>query len=479
MDASPHDNLRHELRAGLRESLKAALKAKDRRAAGALRSALAAVDNAEAVPAGEPLGGDTGGEHVAGAAAGLGATEARRRELTGADVRAVVENEVRERRAAALEYERLGRADAAERLRAEADVLDRHLEPGIRLPPPSGPRPVGVITTHLVDTSRPDPWEPSAGSRELMVSVFHPAASSASGEPGMYLTAAESRAVLAEAGIDGIPGDVLSTVRGHAIPGAEPWGERETLPLVVLSPGFKRPRATLTSLAEDLASHEYVVAVVDHTYENVATTFPDGRVAGCAACGKYDPGFWRKLRRGRAADVSFVLDELTSGSTAWSGAGLIDPSRIAMAGHSAGGASVIPAMLGDSRITAGVDIDGTTGDLRPGQELSRPFLFLGRQNTYAPGTPGGAAETWEHDWPLLTGWKRWLVVAGMAHPSFTDLGIIGERLGLDFAAAAPALRGAAITRACVRAFLDLHLRGTPQPLLSAPVPEFPEVVLVG
>jgi hypothetical protein len=34
--------------------------------------------------------------------------------------------------------------------------------------------------------------------------------------------------------------------------------------------------------------------------------------------------------------------------------------------------------------------------------------------------------TWERDWPLLTGWKRWLVVAGAVHASFTDLALLAE-----------------------------------------------------
>ena len=63
---------------------------------------------------------------------------------------------------------------------------------------------------------------------------------------------------------------------------------------------------------------------------------------------------------GRAADVSFVLDQLTGAHPAWPGAWLIDPSRMAMAGHSAGGAASIAAMLADSRIRAGLDMDGST-----------------------------------------------------------------------------------------------------------------------
>ena len=122
------------MRASLRDGLTAALKARDDVAITALRSALAAIDNAEAVPAdhrsdGVAVDSAAGNEHVAGAATGVGAAEAERRHLTEADMRAIVENEVRERSAAAQEYKQLGREDVAERLRSEAEVLSLHLGP--------------------------------------------------------------------------------------------------------------------------------------------------------------------------------------------------------------------------------------------------------------------------------------------------------------------------------------------------------------
>ncbi len=344
----------------------------------------------------------------------------------------------------------------------------------LRLPDPTGRHPVGTTSLHLTDTSRPDPWVPSQDHRELMVSLFYPA-SSAHGPTKQYMTARESQLLLESDGITGVPPDVLTTVRTHAVVGARPAGRPHSLPLVVLSPGFKKPRATLSTLAEDLASHGYVVAVVDHTYENVATTFPDGRVTTCEACGEYVPEFWRKLERGRAADVSFVLDELTGPRPHWCGAHLIDRSRIAMGGHSVGGASALQAMHADSRIRAGVDVDGMLHNPVADTGLSRPVLLLGRQNTYSPGIPDGAVESWEESWPRLTGWKRWLLVAGMEHASFTDVGVLGEQLGLDLGADTEAERGAAITRTYVRAFFDLHLRGEPQPLLDHPSPRYPEV----
>ncbi|GAB2982664.1 GatB/YqeY domain-containing protein [Amycolatopsis acidiphila] len=115
------------MRTSLRDDLTAALKARDRVAVTALRSALAAIDNAEAVPVDSASDSVTGNEHVAGAATGLGAAEAERRHLTEADLPSIVENEVQERSAAAQQYGQLGREDLAERLRAEAVVLSRYL----------------------------------------------------------------------------------------------------------------------------------------------------------------------------------------------------------------------------------------------------------------------------------------------------------------------------------------------------------------
>ncbi|GGP86058.1 alpha/beta hydrolase family protein [Saccharothrix coeruleofusca] len=341
-----------------------------------------------------------------------------------------------------------------------------------RLLPPTGPHPVGTTSLHLVDTSRADPWVPEAGARELMVSLWYPA-KSPSGKRARYMTPTESRLLLEDGGITTVPPEVLSGTRANAFRDAEPAGRG--LPLVVLSPGFTKPRATLSGLAEDLASDGYVVAAIDHTYENVATTFPDGRVTTCAACERdRSPEFWRGLVQGRAADVSFVLDELTGARPKWRGAGRIDPSRIAMAGHSIGGASAIPAMLADARVRAGIDVDGTTEDLIPDSGLSRPFLFLGRQSTYTPGTPGPVAD-WERDWARMTGWKRWFVVEGAAHASFTDVGPLAEQLGVASGADLAGPRGTEITRRYVRAFFDLHLRGRAQPLLDGPSAHYPEV----
>jgi dienelactone hydrolase len=356
----------------------------------------------------------------------------------------------------------------------------------LQLPEPSGPSAVGTTSLHLTDASRPDPWAAEADARELMVSLWYPATPGA-GRRAPYMTAAESGLLLAHAGVTSVPPGALSTVQTSAVSGAPPAGHPRSLPLIVLSPGFIHPRSVLTALAEDLASHGYVVAGIDHTHESIATAFPDGRVT--TALARQAPGDRKeKVVAGRATDVAFVLDEMTGAHPPWPGAGLIDPSRIAMAGHSIGGAATIAAMRTDARIRAGINMDGATVASIPGTGLARPFLFLGKQANYTPGSGGavapgtgawkrlkGPVTTWERDWKLLTGWKRWLVVAGAVHASFTDLALLAGQLGVDVDAELSGARSLDITRAYVRAFLDQHVSGSPQALLDEPSSRYPEV----
>jgi glutamyl-tRNA synthetase len=116
------------MRDRLRSDLTAALKARDRTAVSALRSAIAALDNAEAVDLVErgtqPAAASS---HIAGASAGAGSADVPRRTLTDDEIEAIVAGQIEERRQAAREYAELGRTDAAERLNAEADILTHYL----------------------------------------------------------------------------------------------------------------------------------------------------------------------------------------------------------------------------------------------------------------------------------------------------------------------------------------------------------------
>ncbi|MEU8894389.1 alpha/beta hydrolase [Nocardia sp. NPDC048505] len=328
------------------------------------------------------------------------------------------------------------------------------------LPAPTGPLPVGVQQFHLVD-DRPDIWAPER-SRELMVSAWYPALAPL-GRPAPWATPQEAQLILAlQPLLSEIDPAQLSDIRTHSYVDALRLGV--PLPTVVLSPGFSMSRFTLTGLAEELASRGYLVIGIDHTYEAAAVTFPDGRIAECLACrGELDA---ERVARNRAEDVSFVLDELTPRLP-------IDPERIAMGGHSAGGFTAPPALALDTRIRAGFNMDGTFPTPPADRATQQPFLMLGAPH-HAPG--GENSAKWSAAYTAFTGWKRWLVLDGTNHSSFTDYGPIADHLGIEIPGTTlDGTRAMTLTRACVTAFLDHHLRGLPAPILDGPTPANPEL----
>lgn len=114
------------LQARLRFALTEAMRGHDPVALTAIRSALAAIDNAGAVEVGaSPHRGSS--ESIAGGVHGLGAAEVQRLPLTEGQIVDIVRSEILDRNQAAAEYDRLGRSEHAVRLRTESEVLDRIL----------------------------------------------------------------------------------------------------------------------------------------------------------------------------------------------------------------------------------------------------------------------------------------------------------------------------------------------------------------
>jgi len=101
------------------------MKQRDRAAVAVYRSALAAIDNAEAVPGDEvPAAGA-----IESPVVGVGRMEAARRLLTEEDMVAIVRREAQERRTAA-DVVADARPDAAQGLHREASLLDALLDNG-------------------------------------------------------------------------------------------------------------------------------------------------------------------------------------------------------------------------------------------------------------------------------------------------------------------------------------------------------------
>jgi hypothetical protein len=310
---------------------------------------------------------------------------------------------------------------------------------GVSLPTPTGPYHVGETTLHLIDHSRPDPWVSNPPYRELMVSLFYPAVTHA-GPPAPYmLDAAATHFDTVDTnsylGL-GLPTGKVdwASISTHATLNAPVDRRAGKLPVVLYSPGLGEPRTWSTTLVEQLASAGYLVVTIDNTYESPEVQFPDGRLALLR-----DPeptvAWVSKLMNTRVADTSFVLDQL-AGITAAGLHGRIDLHAVGMFGHSAGGFATAATMAVDTRIKAGINLDGTMGlnpldpniDLSPVAQhgLDRPFLLMGS------GNPGGESITndpsWTSFWAHSTGWKADLTLTDSQHASFTDAEVLLPQL---------------------------------------------------
>jgi uncharacterized protein len=111
-----------DLRPLLQRHLGAAVRHRDRIAVAALREAIAALDNAEAIPPDGDLKAEAS-EYVAGGVVGLGAAEAERRILDAETQRAIVRAEIETRLAAAITCDEHGQSARSSDLRLGADVL--------------------------------------------------------------------------------------------------------------------------------------------------------------------------------------------------------------------------------------------------------------------------------------------------------------------------------------------------------------------
>ncbi|KAF5011389.1 hypothetical protein F66182_15367, partial [Fusarium sp. NRRL 66182] len=130
-------------------------------------------------------------------------------------------------------------------------------------------------------------------------------------------------------------------------------------PLVLFSPGLGNSRLLYSAIAQQLSSTGYIVVTIDHTYDADIVTFP-GNVTILAANITTDAQVEDDLKV-RVEDVSFILDQLQRpsiisrlipGRTCG-----LDTSKVGIYGHSLGGATAAEAMLSDSRLIGGINLD--------------------------------------------------------------------------------------------------------------------------
>jgi hypothetical protein len=157
--------------------------------------------------------------------------------------------------------------------------LERRTE--VTLPTPTGSFAVGRAIQDWTDDTAVDALAPTPGTkRELLVWIWYPAAGRQSLMTDDYLPA-RLRLKPKDAGGGNIWTLLTrdaSKVRGHSAPDPGVSPQERAYPVVIMRAGGSAGVLNYSTLAEDLASHGYIVVGFDAPYRTGLVVFPDGRV---------------------------------------------------------------------------------------------------------------------------------------------------------------------------------------------------------
>jgi dienelactone hydrolase len=323
-----------------------------------------------------------------------------------------------------------------------------------------------------------------------MIQLWYPAQATDGYPRAPYITAATAHAYEKLMGLPALNWPVTAARLGA------PVHQREGgWPVVLFSHSLGGERWETTSLVEDLASRGYIVVTIDHVHDADVVVLPDGQVAYCEVppptVDAPTPTQTKEIVS-RVADVSFVLDCLAVLNAGGNPdreyqplprglRGSLDLRRTGMLGFSDGGSTTAHALHVESRLTAGVDLDGTLWTPQAVAGSGRPLLLFGEQDL-----DSFEAQIWTELWTRQRGPKLWLNLTGSKHATFTDFApllaqvapILHEPPGwvIEGIGTINGLRAVAVERAYIGAWFDRHLRHRGSDLLSGPSPCYPEVV---
>jgi dienelactone hydrolase len=344
------------------------------------------------------------------------------------------------------------------------------------------PAPLGTVTLNLVDEARFEPLLGPAVRRPVAAQLIYPAAAPA--RPGPRIPERAGWFAAASHWPDKEP-YILAELYG-SLPAAGAENARPAdgrYPLLLFSPGGYQSRHAYEALGRRLAEAGYVVALLSHAFGGL-DMFPGHGLVGRhpgrpeRTAGQSQHAHLAEMTDCLAADARFVLDSLLMGP-AWLAA-IIDPTRIAVLGHSRGGRTVSRAASTDPRIQAALIYDALPPEPERLTGFSQPLLLMRVADP-------------EHDHHWREGLSRWpsdrtaaigpllaasrdaaydLAISGIGHMNFSD------RAGIEpnrFVSRISAERATRIIVSLTLAFLDRHLRGYTHADLAATAVHYPEV----
>ena len=363
-----------------------------------------------------------------------------------------------------------------------ASLWVEHDQP-LELPSPTGSFSVGRTSAVWVDSQRTDPFAPSVGQkRELVVWLWYPARSVDSTTPAPYLPRPWANALADHAGflLTQFLNRNPERIRTHSFVDPDLAPDQQTYPVILLRSGIGALALDYTTLAEDLASHGYIVVGADAPYSTSVVVLPDGRVIHKTTAGNPADASIPVAEQERllgqllgvwTADTKFMVDrleQLNAADPSGKFTGRLDLAALGVAGHSFGGATAAQFCHNDARCRAGIDIDGAPYGSVINYGLKQPFLFLLSDHGVDWNSPDcQICANIRSIASRIPGDRLIVTLRGSNHFSFSDQSIVKSQIVINLLvttgiAGMDGPTGLADTRQYIRTFFDIHLRGAPR-----------------
>lgn len=374
-------------------------------------------------------------------------------------------------------------------------LLWREHKSQVILPEPTGRFDVGRVEYTWAKRAKADESSSSLGaSREVVVWIWYPAAKTASAKRAEYLPAAWRTALADHSGVlmsDFFTRD-LALVRTHATRGPGVSPVKPSYPVVILRAGGGALTIDYTTLAEDLASHGYIVVGIDAPYRTTIVVLPGGRII--ARPPEYNPETLSNQKAARlinrllpmwTEDMEFVvtqLQRLNANDPTGRFSGRLDMQRLGVFGHSFGGAQALQFCHDDPWCKAGIDLDGAPYGSVVRDGLKQPFMFILSDHSHDAPSPANnqIRANLQSIYTRLPNGGYFITIRGANHFTFSDQLLIKSPLLITLMRIARfgrlgGRRGLAITAAYVHTFFDVYLKGAPRNLLATISAQYPKV----
>ncbi len=359
--------------------------------------------------------------------------------------------------------------------------------PVFTLPEPRGEYKVGSQMRHIKTNVEEKITRDPNDKREIMIKIWYPATANVSDHSReKYVDHASRSGFATKYGLPAGALNYLDRVETYVYPDIPV--AKGPFPVLIFSHGYGSKATGYYALLTELTSQGYVVINMNHTYESLGASFPDGQVK------YFDYGYQGEISTGSmevvgpiieafkddlpfeerhpivreavkgyfegdiedrwANDMILVLDLLEQWNAEGELAGQLDLDKVGVIGHSVGGGSAGKVAIRDGRVKAAVNLDGIQWGNKIDTTYHIPYLYV------SADWPEEHEDINSHVYQKKSTdyfYEATLLKSG--HPNFMDIPFMIPVPAVAGTGEIDPYEGMEIVTKLVTSFFDKHLRG--------------------